>query len=305
MNEPFGYSATDWANVAAGWLSSYSSIPAARVFVSGTGYNDNVTSVCADSRLAGTYLSLHHYGFWASTRTSYAAWVSDLQSRIGSCASRTVVDEWGAPMTTGVDYNGAIGTNNFVAYVQADSDTLRRLGIGSVYWPGLRTGDSYSMETLGGSGTSLTLTNNNASGVSRLRWAWGLDSGTAAVIRGVGSNRCVDVPGASTTWGTQVQIYDCNGGSNQSWLYTPSKALVVYGSLCLDVAGASTTAGAKVETWDCTGATNQQWNVNSDGTITSVQTGYCLDAIGAGTANGTKLDVWLCNGATNQKWTRS
>jgi hypothetical protein len=305
MNEPFGYSATGWANVAASWLSTYSSIPASRVFVSGTGYNDNVTSVCADSRLAGTFLSLHHYGFWASTRTSYAAWVSDLLGRIGSCASRTVMDEWGAPMTTGVNYNGAIGSNAYVAYVQADSDTLRRLGIGSVYWPGLRTGDTYSMETLGGSGTSLTLTNNNSTGVSRLRWAWGLDSGSYAVVRGTGSNRCLDVPGSSTTWGTQLEIYDCNGGSNQSWLLTPSKALVVYGSLCLDVTGASTSVGAAVEIWDCTGATNQQWNVNSNGTITSVQTGYCLDVVGAGTANGTKIDVYTCNGGTNQQWTRS
>ena len=46
--------------------------------------------------------------------------------------------------------------------------------MGSVYWPGLRNGDSYSMETLHGSGTALTLTNNNASGVSRLKHSYGL-----------------------------------------------------------------------------------------------------------------------------------
>ena len=305
MNEPFGYSQSAWADLAAQWISTYPSVPASRIFVSGTGYNDNVTSVCADSRLAGTYLSLHHYGFWNTSQTSYAGWVSDLKARIGSCAARTVVDEWGAPMTTGLNYNGPINNNYFIAYVQADSDTLRALGMGSIYWPGLRTGDSYSMTTLGGSGTSLTLTTNNASGASRLQWAWGVGSGSAAVVRGVGSNRCLDVPGASTTWGVQLEIYDCNGGSNQSWLLTPAKTLVVYGSLCLDVAGAGTTAGTKVETWDCTAATNQQWNLNSNGTITSVQTGLCLDASGAGTTNGTLVDVWTCNGGSNQQWQRS
>jgi len=66
-------------------------------------------------------------------------------------------------MTTGLDYNGPINGNYYIAYVQADTDTMRSLGMGSVYWPGLRNGDSYSMETLHGSGTALTLTNNNAS----------------------------------------------------------------------------------------------------------------------------------------------
>ena len=65
------------------------------------------------------------------------------------------------------------------------------------------------------------------------------------------------------------------------------------------------SAGAAVQIWDCTGATNQQWNLNSNGTITSVQTGLCLDAGGAGTANGTLIDVWTCNGGANQRWTRS
>jgi hypothetical protein len=80
---------------------------------------------------------------------------------------------------------------------------------------------------------------------------------------------------------------------------------VVYGSLCLDVAGANAAAGTKVETWDCGGSTNQQWSVNSNGTITNVQSGLCLDVTGAGTANGTLIDMWYCNGSTNQQWKRS
>ncbi|MFG1807588.1 RICIN domain-containing protein [Streptomyces sp. NPDC049040] len=31
------------------------------------------------------------------------------------------------------------------------------------------------------------------------------------------SGRCLDVPGASTTDGTQLEIWDCNGGNNQRW----------------------------------------------------------------------------------------
>ena len=260
------------------------------MFVSGSGYNDNVTGVCADGRLAGTYLSLHHYGFWNTSQTSYDWWANDLKNRIGSCASRTVLDEWGAPMTTGLDYNGGINGSAFIAYVQADSDTLHALGMGSVYWPGLRTGDTYSMETLGGSGTNLTLSNTNASGVSRLQWAWGAGGGTS-IIRGTASNRCLDVVGAATGNGTQVVIWDCNGGRNQQSGPPPrATALVVYGTKCLDVNGASPSPGAKVQIWDCNGGANQQWNVGSNGTVTSVQTGLCLDANGGGTANGTTVD---------------
>jgi hypothetical protein len=34
---------------------------------------------------------------------------------------------------------------------------------------------------------------------------------------GVGSGRCLDVPGASTANGVQLQIYDCNGTEAQSF----------------------------------------------------------------------------------------
>ncbi|MEU3860066.1 cellulase family glycosylhydrolase [Streptomyces sp. NPDC028722] len=178
MNEPFGYSASAWADTAAGWLGDHPGVPRDRVFVSGTGYNDNVTSVCADSRLDGTYLSLHHYGFWGTH--TYDEWVEDLRSRIGGCAGRTVLDEFGAPMTTGLRYDDAAGTDNFVRYLRADTDTLRSLGMGSVYWPGLRNGDTYSMEALHGSGTSLSLTTNNSSGADRLRHGWSLTSAGGA-----------------------------------------------------------------------------------------------------------------------------
>jgi hypothetical protein len=125
-----------------------------------------------------------------------------------------------------------------------------------------------------------------------------------STLRGAESGRCVDVPGATQTNGTQVALWDCNGGTNQSFTLTGSKQLQVYGTKCLDVNGASTADGAKVQIWGCTSGTNQQWNVNADGTIVGVGSGKCLDAIGHGTANGTLLEIWACNGGANQKWFR-
>ncbi|KUM76063.1 glycoside hydrolase family 5 protein [Streptomyces curacoi] len=172
MNEPHGYTDTEWADMAAKWLDTYPSVPRNRVFVSGAGYNDHVTSVCADPRLKGTYLSLHHYGFWKEYAT-YDQWVADLKERIGDCASRTVADEFGAPMTTGLDYNHPAPSNNYINFIQAVTDTFRELKMGSVYWPGLRTDDTYSLQTLTGDPARPWLATINQSGADRLAWAWG------------------------------------------------------------------------------------------------------------------------------------
>jgi endo-1,4-beta-xylanase len=122
-------------------------------------------------------------------------------------------------------------------------------------------------------------------------------------LRSVGANRCVDVPNAGTGNGTQVQLWDCHGQSNQQWTYAASKQLTVYGSKCLGASGRGTTNGTAVVIWDCDGDSNQQWNLNANGTITGVQSGLCLDATGAGTANGTRIQLYSCTAAANQQWT--
>jgi lysophospholipase L1-like esterase len=128
--------------------------------------------------------------------------------------------------------------------------------------------------------------------------------GTTSQIAGVGSGRCVDVPGGTQTLGTQVQLWDCNNAANQQWTATSAGELRVYGGDCLDASGQGTSPGTKVVIWSCNGQANQHWRLNTDGTIVGVQSGLCLDATGAGTANGTLLELWTCNGQSNQKWRR-
>ncbi|WP_247660601.1 ricin-type beta-trefoil lectin domain protein [Micromonospora sp. D75] len=125
-------------------------------------------------------------------------------------------------------------------------------------------------------------------------------SGGAGRIVGVQSGRCIDVPNATQTNGTRVQLYDCNGQSNQQWTYTSSKQLMVYGSKCLDANGAATANGTGIIIWDCNGQSNQQWNINSNGTISGVQSGRCLDVWGTG--NGQQVQLYDCHGQTNQQW---
>ncbi|MET8767388.1 endo-1,4-beta-xylanase [Streptomyces sp. NPDC004658] len=122
-------------------------------------------------------------------------------------------------------------------------------------------------------------------------------------IKGVGSGRCLDVPGAGTTDGTQLQLWDCHSGTNQQWTYTDAGELRVYGDKCLDAAG--TGNGSKVQIYSCWGGDNQKWRLNSDGSIVGVQSGLCLDAVGAGTANGTLIQLYSCSNGSNQRWTRT
>ncbi|MFF7264672.1 non-reducing end alpha-L-arabinofuranosidase family hydrolase [Streptomyces sp. NPDC008159] len=126
---------------------------------------------------------------------------------------------------------------------------------------------------------------------------------TTSAVRGVASGRCLDVAGAAQTEGTNVQIWDCHGGTNQQWTLTDNNQLTVYGNKCLDVPGHATTAGTRPVIWSCNGGTNQQWRVNSDGTVVAVESGLCLDVSGGATANGTAVQLWNCTGGNNQKWT--
>jgi hypothetical protein len=310
MNEPYGYTLAQWVQICTQWLADRTYVPRDRVVVSGTGYNDDVTGVGAAAALDGTLLSLHFYGYWASYTTE-ADWIGDLLPRIGGYAYRTIIDEAGAPMTIGLNY-GAHNGNDYTSYLAAVTDTARGMGMGLVYWPGLRFGDSYSIESLEADGS---LQNNSASGVAQLQWGYGY--GTVPPVNdqpaappgqplvGAASGRCADVPGFSTTAGTQLDIWDCNGGGNQTWDYTSSDELSVYGDMCMQAGtGAAVAAGTAVAIESCTGAADQQWTVNAtSGTVTDATApGLCLAATGGATADGTLLEVAACDGSAGQSW---
>jgi len=132
-------------------------------------------------------------------------------------------------------------------------------------------------------------------------------STTTGPLHAVGAGKCLDVPNSTTTLGTQLQIHPCNGQANQTWTRSTSNQLTVTlggTTLCMDANGQGTSNGTKVVTYSCNGQANQQWTVNSNGTITGVQSGLCLDVTGASTADGALAELWSCNGGSNQQWTQ-
>jgi endo-1,4-beta-xylanase len=130
--------------------------------------------------------------------------------------------------------------------------------------------------------------------------------GGTGPVRAVAVNRCLDVPGSSTTAGTQLQIRDCGSGANQQWTRTAAGELTVYSGdtkRCLDTAGGGTSAGTAAVIAACTGGATQKWTAGGNGTLANGQSGLCLDVSGAATANGSKVIIWTCHGGTNQQWT--
>jgi len=324
-NEPGGYSSSAWVNFAASFVAHYPNVPRGRIVVAGTGTDTNLGPVGSDSRLSGTLLSLHLYSVFGISHDTEAAWVTELNNHLRGYGSRTIITEFGVPMSTGVNYDGARDGDNNRSYYWAMTDTMRSEGVGSIYWPGLRNGDSWSMEQLHGTGTDLSLTTVNASGRDRLEYAWGGTGGgtptpsasassspsaspsggggSSGELHAVSAGKCLDVPNATQTNSTQLDIYTCSGASNQIFAYNASHELTVYGGAkCVDAYAKGTTAGTKVDLYDCNGGSNQQWNINSNGTITGVQSGLCLDVTNASTANGALVELWTCNGGSNQQW---
>jgi hypothetical protein len=116
--------------------------------------------------------------------------------------------------------------------------------------------------------------------------------------------KCVDVPSASTTNGTGIQIYDCNGGANQEWEFRSDGTVRPNydTNKCLDLPGWETADHTPIQIYDCNGGSNQQWALESDGTLRGYG-GKCVDDPSASTSDGTFFQYYDCNGGSNQHFT--
>jgi O-glycosyl hydrolase len=121
---------------------------------------------------------------------------------------------------------------------------------------------------------------------------------------GAGSGKCLDDPGFSTANGTQLTIYTCNTGADQSWTLTGAGEVRGYGNKCMDASGQGTTAGTPVVLYTCNGGANQKWTLVDGGTLVGKQSGLCLDVTGAATADASPLELYTCNAGSNQTWRR-
>lgn len=187
LKEPNVYGKAELGDIYASWLAQFSTVPRGRVILEGTGGALNVPDIGSDSRFDGCLLGVLEYSMWgAETWTTEAQWIDHFKGLVGDYADRTVCTEWGGPMSpgskNGIDYDyldySRSPTNYFEAYLRGVTSQLRTWQMGNFYWMGLRDGDWYSMTQKTGSGSSITLTVPNASGLERLQYAWGTGGGS-------------------------------------------------------------------------------------------------------------------------------
>jgi PKD repeat protein len=124
-------------------------------------------------------------------------------------------------------------------------------------------------------------------------------SGTGPITAAAG--KCVDVNGAGSADGTKIQLWTCNGGTNQQWTRTGTTLRAL--GKCMGVAGGATADGSLVQLSTCNGTGGQNWSVGTGGSLVNTASGKCLDANGGASADGTQLIIWSCHGGTNQRWT--
>ncbi|MGB3437392.1 MAG: RICIN domain-containing protein [Actinophytocola sp.] len=321
MNEPHGYTSAEWRNVAANWLGYHTSAVPGRVLIGGTGYSQDLRDICNDSRFSSTLLSFHHYAFFYDAMT-YDAFRTHIQTRLGNCASRAVATEFGAPMSTGLNYGEANSTDNFVRHIRAMAQVLRDNQMGGTYWPaigGKPTGssgyDHYSMYAMSGSGTNLELSVRNPSGADRIRYAWGdtISGGTMYRLTVRHSGKAMDVQQPNTDNGARVGQYTYGGNAWQQWQFQDAgsgywRIISRHSGKCLDVLSASTADGAELAQYTCGSGTNQQFQMVTNGSYFQLRarhSGKCVDVPSASTADGVILKQYPCNTGTNQQWSRA
>jgi pectinesterase len=77
---------------------------------------------------------------------------------------------------------------------------------------------------------------------------------------------CLDVYQKQTAPGTAVDVWSCNGGTNQQWRINADGSITgVQSGLCLDASAKGTVNGTAIELWTCNGGSNQKWTVTGGG----------------------------------------
>ncbi len=122
-------------------------------------------------------------------------------------------------------------------------------------------------------------------------------------LKNAATGSCVDAKGASSSNGTAVLGWDCNGQRNQDWWHDTQRRSLHVGltqDRCLDVPGAKYEAGAGLVLWNCSGAANQQFTKDAaSGSVRpAAAPGLCLTLGSAKDA----VRLQKCDGSAAQRF---
>jgi hypothetical protein len=130
------------------------------------------------------------------------------------------------------------------------------------------------------------------------------DTKPAGEIVGLG-NRCLDIPSAATAIGTKMQVFTCNGTSNQVWKFAADntlRATVGGQERCVEVPNSiiSPTSGTRLATDICNARDNQLFSLKSM-EIRGLGN-LCVDVPSANFVAGQYVQLFECHNSANQQW---
>ncbi|MBI2389879.1 MAG: RICIN domain-containing protein [Deltaproteobacteria bacterium] len=144
-----------------------------------------------------------------------------------------------------------------------------------------------------------------------VREAEGITPGVFYVLEAKHSGKVLDVAGASTADGANVQQWSRNGSAAQQWRFDPVgdgwyviRARV--SDKALDVKDRATFEGANVQQWGYVGGAHQQWRLEDAGGgyhyLRARHSGMYLDVAWAGKNDGANVAQVKFYGSDAQKW---
>jgi hypothetical protein len=142
---------------------------------------------------------------------------------------------------------------------------------------------------------------NDCTGAAAQNW---IATPTGQIQSAVNPGLCWDDPGSSTAVHTRLQLYTCNGGSNQAFNFSGKGEIQVAG-LCTDIFNGQPTNGSAVQLYTCkadTDSTRMNQRFHFSGPIEN--SGLCLDIPSANTNDFTLSQLYTCNSGVNQFWDR-
>ena len=138
-----------------------------------------------------------------------------------------------------------------------------------------------------------------------------LSSGCYVISPKCAPGSCLDMSGAGTDNGVNLQIWGIAGVDQQRFQVTATGSgsywiTAVHSGRRLDIDGPSRSSGANIHQWDAHNGNSQKWYIKYAGngyyTIQSVYSGKFLDVSGGGSGNGTNVWQYDGNGTAAQLW---
>lgn len=150
-------------------------------------------------------------------------------------------------------------------------------------------------------GTGAWLQTFSCSGNTNQRFRW---LSTSQLYAPAYANTFMDVPGGTTTPGTQIHTFSQNSPAtpNQRWLFSSVQVKGI-GEKCLSAQ--STSSGALLVTRACDGGADQAWTIDASSGQMSIKNGsqtLCAELPNGNETSGSFLKLAACSGGSAQRF---